>query len=246
MSETLILPTQRSEVEKRWVAQKFVVIGPPGVGKSSLFSTAERTLYIACEKGLNHLSVVNIPCRGWSEFKNIGSALTQAKNEGKLPYDTIVIDTVDKWIDLGHEEVIERGEAKFKNIEINTVGDIPNGAGWAWSTDLIENALDKLTDLGVAVVLLGHLESKEVKSPTMSIHKQTISIGGKMGAMICAWADHILSVEARAKGNDVSRVVRTQGTTTLEAKSRGAMIPDGWVWSANIDENYKKLRGFFV
>lgn len=245
MSATLTLPTTRSEIDKRWISQKFLVIGAPGVGKSSLFSTAEKTLYIQTEAGLNHLSVIKMPCRSWAEFKEILSLLTQAKNEGKMPYDTVCVDSLDKWIDLAHEEVIERGKAKFKNMDINVVGDIPNGSGWFWTTELIENALDKLTALDICVVLIGHLEVKEIKEPTRSVHKLTVSVGGKLGGMLCAWCDHLLSVEAKTMGNETKRTVKTQPTASLEAKSRGALVPDGWTWTGDIKANYDQLRKWF-
>lgn|GEM_PF-7049341 len=244
MSQVLTLPTTRSEVDRRWIAQRFGMIGPPGIGKSKFWSFCNG-LYIQTEAGLNHLKVMKLPCRSWEEFKDIYSALIRVSQAGTFPYDTIIIDTIDKFVDYAQAEVVERGRNKFKGIEINTVGDLPNGAGWAWSLDLVENALSKLGDLPCAVAYIGHLEMKEVKEPTRSIHKQTISIGGKMGGMLTAWPDHLLNITAQFIGSESKRIVRTLPSQTVEAKSREGLVPDNWQWEKDDEANWKKFRGLF-
>lgn len=244
MTATLTLPTVRSEVDKRWISQKFGMIGPPGIGKSKFWSFCNG-LFIQTESGLNHLSVMKMPCRSWADFREIFSLLSQANQAGKFPYDTIIIDTIDKFVDLAQQEVVERGRNKFKGIEINVIGDIPNGAGWAWAMDLVENALGKLEELPCATAYIGHLETKEVKEPTRSIHKQTISIGGKMGGMLTAWPDHLLNINAGYVGNELKRVVRTLPSQTIEAKSREGMIKDGTVWTSDDKTNWEAFRSLF-
>lgn len=244
MSATLTLPTVRSEVDRRWISQKFGMIGPPGIGKSKFWSFCNG-LFIQTESGLNHLKVMKQPCKSWDEFKEIYSALMFLNQKGSFPYDTIIIDTIDKFVDLAQAEVVERGRAKFKGIDINVIGDIPNGAGWAWSMDLVENALAKLDELPCAVAYVGHLEMKEVKEPTRSIHKQTISIGGKMGGMLTAWPDHLLNITNQYVGSESKRVVRTLPTQTIEAKSREGAVPDNWQWEKDDSKNWEKFKALF-
>ena len=242
----MVLPMQKSEIDNRWISQKVLMIGPPGIGKSEFWSHGDKTLYVQTEAGLNHLSVMKVPVRCFDDFRNLYSALLKSHQEGKFPYDTIVVDTVDKLVDSVNEEVIGRGRSKFKSADINVVGDIPNGAGWAWSTDLVENALGKLEELPACIVLIGHLDNKEVKQPNnVSIHKQTISIGGKTGRNLASWPDHFLNIEASFKGTEAVRKVRTLPTATLDAKSRGGIVPNGWVWEADSKVNYDKFKGLF-
>lgn len=241
----LVLPTQRSEVDRRYISQKVGMIGPPGIGKSEFWSYCNG-LYIQTENGLNHLKVMKTPCRSWDEAKAIYSALIQQyQADGKLPYDTIIVDTIDKLVDLAQQEAVERGRNKFKNIEINVIGDIPNGAGWAWAQDLVENYLHKLEELPCCVAYVGHLELKEIKEPTRSINKQTISIGGKMGGMLTAWPDHFMNVTGTYSGTELKRSVRTLPSQTIEAKSRGGMVKDGWVWPKETEAAWKEFRALF-
>jgi hypothetical protein len=241
----IVLPTVKSEPDNRWISQKIGMIGPAGIGKSEFWSIGN-TLFAQCEAGLNHLKVMKTVITCWDDFREFVGALIQANVKKEFPWDTVVIDTIDKLVDYAQAEAVARGRAKFKAIEINTVGDIPNGAGWAWAQDLVENGLSKLEELPCAVVFVGHLDNKEIKEPTQSIHKQTISIGGKMGGMLVAWCDHFLNISAQSgQGGEIKRVVRTMPTRTLDAKSRGGMVPDGWVWDAKSEVNYNKLKSLF-
>ena len=240
----IVLPQKKSEIDNRWTSQKTGMIGPAGIGKSKFWSYSNG-LYIQTEAGLNHLSVYKVECRTWDDFKEIYSQLLKTSQNGNFLYDTIIIDTIDRFIDLIHEEAISRGRQKFSKIDINTIGDIPNGAGWSWATELMENALSKLEALPAHMVFIGHLEQKEVKEPTRSIHKATISVGGKMGTNLIAWCDHFLNIDASFQGNKAIRKVRTIPSATIEAKSRGGVVKDGWQWDESDEVNYKAFRGLF-
>lgn len=245
-AQAVLLPKVKSDVDNRWISQKTVMIGAPGCGKSTFWSFGDKTLYIQTEAGLNHLSVMKLIVRSWAEWEGVYSALLQSKLKGELPYDTLVVDTCDRLVDFANEEAVARGRDKYKAAEINVVGDIPNGAGWSWVTDLIENMLGKLEQLGCHVVLIGHLDRKEIKQPNnVSIHLQTISIGGKTGRAITSWSDHLLNIETKMVGNAMQRVVRTIPTATIDAKSRGGVVKDGWVLDQNEKVNYDKFRSAF-
>ena len=244
---SIVLPVQKSEINSKWQDQKVGLIGASGVGKSTFFSYGEKTLYLQTEAGLNHLAVIKLPCRSFAELRDILTALIQADQAKTFPYDTIVIDTIDELIDLINEEVIRRGREKFTKLasDINTIGDIPNGAGWQWATELIKLTFDKLEKLPACIAFIGHLENKEVKTATDKFHKQTLSIGGKTGLWLTAWCDHFLNIESTMNGPNFVRKVRTRPTQYVEAKSRGNMVPDGWQWVDDMKINYDKFRGLF-
>ena len=242
----IVLPTKKSEIDNNWRSQKIGMIGAPGIGKSEFWSYGEHTLFIQTEAGLNHLSVFKVPVRCWDDFVELYTVLIQSHNSGTLQYDTIIMDTVDNFANFANQESIARGRAKFKNIDINTVGDIPNGAGWMWATELVENSFSKLEQLNACIVYVGHLDTKEIKTPTSSIHKKTISLGGKMGQFLLSWPDHLLHIDATIQqSGNVKRMIRTLPSQTLDAKSRGGMVQDGWLWGDSTKDNYIKFRALF-
>lgn len=191
-----------------------------------------------------------MPCRSWSDIRDTYAELYKAAQDpATFPYDTIVIDTVDRFVAMANEEVIGRAKEKYKKEiadSINSLGDIPNGAGWYLATELIGNALKKFEALPCAVVLVGHVERKTIKEPTREVTRDTISIGGQTGTNFLHWSDHTLMMRARMAGDSIERCFRTKPTDTMEAGSRGGMVPDGFLITTDIKESYEKFRALFV
>lgn len=226
------------------------MIGQAGIGKSEFWSKDKTAFFIDTEGNLEHLPVMKLPCRSWDDFIDIGSLLIKSANEGKFPYSTVVVDTVDKWLDYASEEVIGRARTKYAKsisagLEINTIGDIPEGNGWFSLKGLISNYLAKMANLPCAVALIGHTQIKEVKDPVKKYDKTTINIGGQMGVMLLGWANHIMNVEGIYQGANLVRTVYTRPTQSREAKSHGGTIPNDWRWGDDMEENFGKFKGLF-
>lgn len=241
----LVLPTEKRKIDNSWEQQKFLMLGQGGVGKSHFWSCGEKTLFLQTEPGLNHLEVEAVVIQSWDDFIEAGSLLIKALQDGNLRWDTLVIDTVDNWVDMANEKVVQDGKAKFSKAEINGVGDIPNGAGWFQATNLISTYLRKLASLPMAIVLIGHHNQKKIKEPTREYDKSTISIGGNMGIQLLHWSDHTLYIEGKMVGDNLKRKVFTLPSQIREGKSRGGIVPDGWTWEDDMGLNYSKLRGLF-
>lgn len=257
------LPQVVIEASKSWREQKGMVLGPAGIGKSEMLVQGERTLVVDMEGNIKHLACKKIAATSWSDLRDIYALLVQAKQKGPLPYDCIVFDTIDRLIALGEEEVISLARARFdgaikKGLQINTIGDIPEGVGWDGRKSLIMTMLEKFHQLGIGVWLIGHTMSKEVKTPTSKVDKTTINVGGQLGSLLLGWPNHILTMEANWVGSKLVRKVYTVPSESREAKSHGGLIPDGWALvsvetGASQEErlkvardNYSKLRSFFT
>lgn len=239
------LPTGKRKADNSWINQKFLMLGQGGIGKSHFWSCGEKTLFLQCEAGLNHLEVEAVPIQDWADFTEAGSLLVQASQKNEFRWDTLVIDTVDRWVDMGNEQVVQLAREKFSKNEINSVGDVPNGAGWFMATNLIATYLRKLESLPCAVVLVGHHNQKRIKEPSREYDKSTISIGGNMGIQLLHWSDHTLYVDGKLVGDTLKRKVYTLPSQIREGKSRGGIIPNDWTWVDDMNVNYKKMRGLF-
>lgn len=245
----IVLPTKKTVKENKWIDQKFLMLGPGGIGKSEFWAQGERTLFLECEPGLGHLEVLKVSCRSWEDIRDAYAQLyLAAQTPATFPYDTIVIDTIDRFAAMGTEEVICRAKEKYKKDiadAINSLGDIPNGAGWYWQTELIGNAIKKFEGLPAATVLIGHLKKETIEEPTRKIPYTTISIGGQTGTNLLYWSDHTLHLQSRMVGEDVRRKVRTKPTENIEAKSKGGIVADGMEWGKDARENYAAFRKLF-
>ena len=241
------------------------MLGQGKVGKSDFWSRGDRTLFLECEAGLGHLSVMSMRCTCWDDVRKVGGLLyeeaiklgfdpsnpKQTREEliGKFPYDTIVVDTVDRFVDYINEEVIHIAKEKYGPTvadKINSIGDIPNGAGWYWAANLSKNTLAKLELLPCAIVLIGHATVKEVKEDMRAAYdKSTISIGGQAGTNLLYWADQTLQMRARMNGEKLERCLRSRPAQSIDAGSRGEIVPDGFVVSEPMADTYARFRKLF-
>jgi hypothetical protein len=244
---SIIMPTKKSEVDTRFCSQRFAMIGAPGIGKSAFWAEETNAIYLDTEGGLNALSVYKIPIRSWGDIREAYGELLKLKQAGNFPYTLIVIDTIDNLVSYCTEEVILRAKDFYTNskIPIMTLGDIPNGGGWARTTELVMIMLNKLRELDCAITFIGHLKNKKIKDSVLEYERMTIDIFGSLGTDLVSWADHVLYVDSYLSGNKLSRQVLTLPSQSKEAKSRGGMIPSGLKWGDNMAENYKAVRGVF-
>ena len=241
------LPKTRSGIDKSWDKQKFLMIGMAGVGKSDFWQHAENPLYIEAEAGLNFIDACKVPVRDWSDVKEVISALNTAIKSNDFPYDLIVVDTIDRILVYAETEVMDWGRKKFSKSDIRAINDIPNGAGWDIRRQLVNKFLKAIEAIPCAKAVVGHLETKKVEEDgSKGFDKNTISIGGKIGGDILAWSDHTLHIAGRMMGDELKRTVYTKPTKSREAKSRGGIIKDGWVWGQDSKENFAKLREQFT
>ena len=243
------LPTEKSKKNTDFNRQKFCMIGSAGIGKSEFFAQDPNVLFIDLEGNINHLEgIYKMEARSWQDLRDIYGLLVAAKLGGAFPYTNIVFDTIDRVCDLAAEEVIINAREFYKNMNtpINTIGDVPEGNGWAKWSSLVMGLLNKYKDLPCAVSFIGHLKTKQVKASPKNYDKDTISIAGNLGIQLLAWANHIMHVESHIMGDQLKRRVRTRPTQSIEAKSHGGIIPDNWVWESDPKVNYEYFRKLFV
>lgn len=241
----IVLPTSKSTIDKRFINQKFGMIGPSGIGKSEFWAQDENALFIEAEPGLNFLSVFKLPMRDYNDLREIYGALLEAVAKKQFNYSVIVLDTIDRVISCLNEEVVDKARGFYKNIEINTIGDIPNGMGWFKAKELMLTTLKSFEQFPCAIAYIGHLSTKRVKDNTAEYDKNTISIGGQMGEELLAWTDHTLHVDAVMRGDKLVRTIWTKPRQSKEAKSRGGVVPDGTLWGSDMKKNYNEFRALF-
>lgn len=239
------LPEAKSGIDKRWISQKFGMLGHSGIGKSTFWAQDENALFLQCEAGLNYLDVFKVPITSWDDLRQTYGELKEMADSGKFKYSTIVIDTIDRLVDYAEEEVIGIARGFYKKVEINTIGDIPEGGGWAKRQEKVMMFLGLLERLPCAVAWISHPNIKRIEEPTRKYDKTTITIGGKLGLDLLGWTDHTLHLDALQVGDRLCRTVYTIPTQAREAKSRGGVVPDGWKWKDDMVENFKYLRGLF-
>jgi len=241
------LPTEPTAIDWQWKNQKIGVIGQGGIGKSTLLSCDPTALFLDTDHNLGHLSVMKVPIWNWEEFRDAYVQLAElAAKKEPFPYSTLVIDTADKLLEYAEEDVIQRARDKYKRSDIFTLADILDGRkGWSDATKTFLMGLDKLAGLPCALVLISHVKSVKVEEPLQKYDKEALSLWGQVGTKTGYFLNHILQIQAYHSGDKLIRKVFTLTRKNMDAKSHGAMIPDGWEMAADMTENWKAVRNLF-
>jgi len=233
LKSKMVLPTEKTAPSKIWSRQKFVTLGRPKVGKSHFWSCDPTALFLGTEPGLDHLDVYRVDIRRWEDFEEFGEQAMVSIEQGTWNFTTLNIDTFDKLVGYAYEKVIENAQKKFsKTIDsgkaIHSIGDIPEGAGWCVSLNMITNKLDKLADsFPCAINLICHFKEQIIKKPgRRDVVRETIGLSGQLGRAVLAWADHTMAWQNSIIGNKETRIIVNRPGEALEAGSRGNVVPE--------------------
>ena len=138
-------------------AQKVVVYGPEGIGKTTLAAQFPDPLFVDVEGGSSHMDVARAEApRSWAALLSTVDAV-----RAERPCATLVVDTADWAERLCAESIC----AKRKWDSIETPG---YGKGYTELAEEFGRLLDKLTEVaeaGVNVVLAAHAAMRKFEQP---------------------------------------------------------------------------------
>lgn len=214
---------------KRARAQKVVVYGPEGIGKSTFAAQFPEPLFIDTEGSTDNMDVSRL---------DKPSSYTMLKNEiawvkaNPAVCKTLVIDTTDWAESLVIADVCaQHGK---KGIE-----DFGWGNGYTYTKEemgRLLNQLGELVDLGINVVLTAHAQMRKFEQPDEmgSYDRWELKLGKKTSSqtapLVKEWADMVLFANyktvvmtadnGKKKATGGQRVLYTQHHPAWDAKNR--------------------------
>lgn len=211
-------------------AQRVLVYGPEGIGKSTLASQMPNPLFIDVESGTNHLCVRRFPTPPTWEV-----LLDEVRAVAETPEDvsTIVIDSVDAAESLCQQAVCR----KSKKPSIESWG---YGKGYVIAAEEFQrllDALDACIAVGVNVMLVAHSMMRKFERPDEdgSYDRFEVKLNRHVASKCKEWSDAVLfldyetfvSIDENGKGHASGgkRVIRTSHTVSWDAKNRWG-LPD--------------------
>lgn len=237
--------------------QRILVYGPHGLGKTTFSSTFEKAILARIEDGAQNLSVPTFP--GLIEAYPQMFDVIDALHEPGHPYKTLGVDSLD-WLEplvwaqlLANKK--EEDPEKYKDFD--SIEDFGYGKGYAMADNLWRSVLagfDSLrNNMGMQIVLIAHLEAKNVSLPTSEPFDQyQIKLHKRANELFQEWADMILLLDQQTviKKDDVGfnrkvargtgqgqRVIFTDHRPAYKAKNRWSLPSEIYIgqdktWSA--------------
>jgi len=217
-------------------AQKVVVYGPEGIGKSTFAAQFPRPVFDDTEGSTTHMDVNRTP------FSSSWTMLLEhiqyfVKNPTLL--DTYIIDTADWAERLCLSQICSKTDKK--GIE-----DFGYGKGYVYLYEefgRMLNLLQDLIDVGVNVVITAHAKLKKIEQPDEmgSYDHWELKLEKQTAPLLKEWADMLLFVnyktfvinvdgqgaeKGKNKAQGGSRVMYTTHSTSWDAKNRQGLKPE--------------------
>lgn len=124
------------------------IYGAPKTGKTTLATQAPKALLLAFERGYNALpGVIAQDITSWGDMKQVYRELK--KPDVKNTFETIIVDTIDIAADMCQKYICDQNG-------ITALGELGFGKGWGYFKTEFSLVFRGLTQLGYAVIFLGH------------------------------------------------------------------------------------------
>lgn len=177
-------------------AQKVIIYGLEGIGKTSLLSDFPDPLFIDTEGSSNFLNVKRVEKpKSWEQLKSIVVEVIKAAKTGTPYCKTLVIDTFD-WAERLCIASICMSAGK------NGIEEFGYGTGYTFNKEEIGRFLDLLDDViatGTNVAISAHSQIRRVEQPELSgsYDRYEMKLGnqkttGNTSALLREWADIVL------------------------------------------------------
>lgn len=219
-------------------AQKIIIYGEPGAGKSTLAAQFPNMLLVDVEHSSEHIDVPRVLVDNWDAL------LSTLAECASCQFDTIAVDTLD---------VVESFCATKYSIKILAPKDY--GRSFVQIEEIFKEQimprLDAIIASGKNVVLLAHNELKKVELPDQDgqFDRHEMRLTKRVKALFEGWCDSLLFIyrktfveesdsgKMKAKGGK-KRWIETNSNTFCVAKTRWNGLED------NFEVDIKKILPF--
>ena len=229
-----LLPTETTKPRTEFTEFLTMIYGAPKVGKSTFCSQREKTLFLDTENGLKSLETFRVNIGSWEDFMAVCGELTAAK--GKLPYKTLVIDTIDNLFGYCRDYV-------RKKLKIQHESDAAYGKGWDAVKSEFAPAMGFLKSLGIGIVYVSHGRNDKIESRTGSYDRWMPTLAKQASEVLIPALDFILFAEIVAGEKGDQRVIHTKPCQYWLAGDKTGRMPEDIPFTAKafLDE-YEKTK----
>jgi len=215
-----ILPGAKTAPKPNLADLTVLAYGQTKIGKSTFCSNADGALFLATEPGLNALDVFQAPIQTWDDLLAACAEIT----EGKHPFKTVIIDTVDNAYKFCADYILK----KFK---IEHESDLGYGKGYALINNEFQRVLTKLAFLPCGLFLVSHAKEIEVETRTGKYTRVVPTLPDKARKIVLGMVDMVLYCDLEVTVGEngeqrMRRVIRTKPSLYYEAGDRTGRLPE--------------------
>lgn len=208
-------------------AQKVVVYGPEGIGKSFFASKFPRPIFEDTEGSTKHMDVKRTPTS--SSWTMIFEHINHFK-ANPFDLDTYVLDTAD-WAEKLSKEYLCSAN-KVKSIEA-----FGYGKGYTYLAEEVGRLLNALTDLielGINVTIVAHATMRKFEQPDElgSFDRWEMKLEKKVFPLFKEWADMILFANYKTYVVNVDGQGATKGINKVQGGQRVMFTTHHPCWDA--------------
>lgn len=207
-------------------AQKVVIYGPEGIGKSTLASQFPDPVFIDTEGSTVRMDVARFEApTSWNLLLQF---IRHVRDE--RPCKTLVIDTAD-WA----EQICIRDFCAEKNI--SGIEDIGYGKGYVYVAEKFGsmlNLLDEVIAAGIHVVLTAHAQMRKFEQPDElgAYDRWELKLSKKTAPMLKEWADMVLFCNYKTYVINVDNQGAQKGKNKVQGGKRVIYTTHHSCWDA--------------
>lgn len=225
-------------------AQKVVIYGPEGIGKSTFAAHFPDPIFIDTEGSTKHMDVARTPAP--SSWTMLLQQVNYFKSNPHL-LKTLIIDTADWAEQLCTTEICSKYQKK-------SIADFGYGNGHVYLAEefgRLLNSLEDIIELGINVVVTAHAQMRKFEQPEEmgAYDRWELKLHKKTAPLLKEWADmvlfanyeiHVVNVDnqgvqkGKNKAQGGKRVMYTTHNPSWDAKNRHDL-------SAKLDFEYSAI-----
>lgn len=222
---------------------KFLLYGPPKIGKTVTASGFPNTWFLSCEKNYDHVSIFNTDIASWKDFKDVVRLICKKNHSFKI----IVIDTADLLGTYCVEYVCDK-------LKIAHPTDAPWGKGHDLISREFEREVQKLFIAGFGLIFLSHTKTVEFTRRGMTITRNMPTLPNVLRRIILPKVNVIgymdtKEIKTKIKGKMryvTRRVITFDPDEFVEAGDHTGLLPKELVTYKDPKKTYELIKSYFM